>query len=371
VRIVAVLLTRDQVELVDAVVAFHLAAGVDLVIAVDHESSDGTAEILERYEREGRLLLVRREGTSIELLREEMARLAFAEHGADWVLHPDGDEFWWPRGGSWKEILARVPRGYGVVRGAWRHFAPRPPADGHFAERLVVRVSPSASRTSEADPFHAGAKVAHRGSPEVVLRIAAHDAELPGRRPLRGWFPFEILHFPLRSREQGRAKYARLVAGLSAGALLVPPHVRQAGEDITTGRWDARYDGLVVDDAALEAGLAAGTLELDTRLRDALRGLAGVRVLAADARFPSGESVPSTTFEVGDVTEQIRHADWNQVLLGRESDVRFAERLATLESRVDALESPVASALGTRGVRRAARLLDRGVRLRRGSGGRS
>ena len=47
-KLVQTLVVRDEADIVDAQIAYHLNAGVDFVIASDHESLDGTTEILDR-----------------------------------------------------------------------------------------------------------------------------------------------------------------------------------------------------------------------------------------------------------------------------------------------------------------------------------
>ena len=51
-KLVMTLLVRDEADIVDAQIAFHLDAGVDFVVATDNRSEDGTTAILERYARE-------------------------------------------------------------------------------------------------------------------------------------------------------------------------------------------------------------------------------------------------------------------------------------------------------------------------------
>ena len=151
-KLVMTLLVRDEADILDAQIAFHLHAGVDFVIATDNRSTDGSTEILERYERAGVLHLIRELGDDMRQSEwvTRMARLAATGFDADWVLHADADEFWWPRGGSLKDVLATVPERYGVVRGCWRHYLPRPDDESFFAERMIVRLNePAFPATSD------------------------------------------------------------------------------------------------------------------------------------------------------------------------------------------------------------------------------
>lgn len=271
-KLVMTLLARDEVDIIDAQIAFHLNAGVDFVIAIDNGSSDGTTDILESYERDGHLHLMRdeddmRQGEWVT----RMARLAATDFGADWVINSDADEFWWPRVGSLAEILAAVPPRFGSVRGMWRHFVPRPHFEDFFAERMAVRLSKPATHSNS--PYSARFKTAHRADPKVMVRPGNHQAFGRDLLPLRGWYPIDVLHFPIRSLRQCEQKLLRWWE-LALRSGVDPGPVRAAAHDAKrSGRMREFYESYVVTDEALAEGLSDATLAVDTRLRDALRSL--------------------------------------------------------------------------------------------------
>src|SRR6266566_9343283 len=228
---------------------------------------NGTTEILESYEQQGVLRLFREQGEMRESdWRTRMARLAVTEHGADWVINTDADEFWMPRRATLKEALQAVPGAYGVVWAITRHFLPRAGDMGSFAERMTVRLSATAPLNDPTSPYRPHAKAAHRADPEIVVLFGSHDV-VTKLVPLRGWYPADVLHFPFRTREQYERKGVRRAHGDKPLGQYVKAYA--ASE---RGRVADFFGSLTADDETVADGRRTGTLVEDTRLRDALQG---------------------------------------------------------------------------------------------------
>jgi Glycosyl transferase family 2 len=327
-RIAMTLVVRDEVDIVGTWLDYHLAGDVSLVIATDHRSVDGTSDILREHERDGRVVVLREDD---EVLRQaewvtSMSRLAATEHGADWVIPSDADEFWWPRGGSFATALAAVPSRFGVVRGVMRQFVLRVGSEPFF-ERMTVRARPTADLSS---PYHAQVKIAHRGVRDAVVGVGNHDVEGSGLRLIREWFPFEVLHFPVRSARQLEDKFLRRATSPDG------QHIVRALDLLARGEHETLLAETMVDDEALAEGLAEGTLIRDVRLRNALRGL------ASEGRLPAHRD--PTVGDDADLAEDVN------VALEHDSAVVAERRCSELERAVAVLEGRafVASRLARR-----------------------
>jgi hypothetical protein len=270
VRVVLTLLARDEADVVEWQLLYHYALGIDFVVATDHRSVDGTTEILRRFEAEGRLRYIRDDSERISQADQmtRMARIAATEHGADWVVPSDADEFWWPRRSSFHEILEAVPIEVGVVRGFIRTFVPRPEDGRLFHERMTILSRPIADHENIYQP---NVHVVHRAHPAINVTRGFHDAYADDLgRLIRDWCPFEVLHFPNRTAAQIARKYAQ---GFHAwiGAERGGRHIQAAYRVLESAGLEQLWDERVVDGETLDTGLRDGAFTEDTRLRDILR----------------------------------------------------------------------------------------------------
>jgi len=149
-------------------VQFHLAAGVDLVLAsvVDGAVAESLSSLGER---------VRTVGPHAS--RTELARLATTLHGADWIISAEPDEFWWPRGENLKEVLAPIPERYTIVQGLRRDF---PHGE-------------TTRRSSPQDGEGAVLRPVFRADRDVIVRDDG-GVELRRSVPLRAWYPIEVMY---------------------------------------------------------------------------------------------------------------------------------------------------------------------------------
>jgi hypothetical protein len=221
VKLVQTLAARADPDATDAQIAFHLNAGVDFVIATVPETHSAAA-ILERYERDGYLRVLRGE-TDAEA-RTRMARLAATEYSADWVINSDADEFWWPRGESLKDVLAPIPPRYTIVQALRRALVPEPGADDSFGERLTAR---RASEDSPPPSPWSLLRPIHRADPEVVVQ-ADGSVQVARPVPLRSWYPVEVFHIAERN-------------GTQSGSLVEDTRLRDALRTLREGVTDGSY----------------------------------------------------------------------------------------------------------------------------------
>jgi hypothetical protein len=251
-----------------------------------------------------------------------MARRAATEFAADWVINSDADEFWWPRGGTLKDVFASVHARFGAIAGMWRHFVPVVPEDGFFADRMTLRLTtPVVDRQHLFNPHF---KTAHRAHPEVAVGGGNHDANGPGLLPLRSWYPIDVLHFPLRSLAQAEQKYVQHYewrSGSAENLKHIDPHMAAAYQAHVDDRMDEFYRSLAVDEIEAEARLSAGSLARDTRVRDALH---------------SDGPLPSAAFAV-DSVDPLYLAEL-AALENHSVSARVETRFERLEHRVAALE---------------------------------
>lgn len=100
--LIMTLVVRDEADIIEQNLRFHLAHGIDHVVALDNASTDGTTEILERHARQGHLTLLHEPSDRFEQAAwvARLVEVVRERFGQAWLIPNDADEFWWAPGGS-------------------------------------------------------------------------------------------------------------------------------------------------------------------------------------------------------------------------------------------------------------------------------
>src|SRR5262249_10290183 len=135
------LLVRDEQDIIQANIDYHLSRGADFIIATDNRSIDSTTEILKSYESRDLLRYIFEEADDYNqhVWVTRMARMAYAEYGADWVINNDADEFWWPMKGGLQEAFSGLAPEINVVRAERHNFVTSGSASEPFYDRMIYR----------------------------------------------------------------------------------------------------------------------------------------------------------------------------------------------------------------------------------------
>ncbi len=280
-KFIVTLMVRDEVDIIAAFVEHHLAQGADLIIVTDNGSVDGTTEVLQRYADLGVLELhhdpvFRKQQHA---LVTGMARRAYTEHHADWVINADADEFFiaCDPALTLRTALEAIPTSLGAFTVPVTNMVGPPAMQGSGIDRLLWRDLRTADELHGVGIYaQPTADAIHRGDPEVVVAQGNHFVSVASNGRPDPAVDLEVLHLPWRSVRQYERRVVNTGRSYEANPDLRPSKNHHGMADYRrhlAGR--LRYAFLVR--LPLERDLAAGTAEgefvYESRLRDELHGL--------------------------------------------------------------------------------------------------
>lgn len=205
-KLVMTLVVRNETDIIKQNIIFHKAQGVDFFIVLDNGSTDKTDAILKDFERQGILKYYYEPAgawTQSEFVTK-LAREAYMDFGAAWVINNDADEFWLPTvpKRTLKETFESLENNINIVVAKRLNMvALCQNSSKSFNKRMVYKDLESKNPIGDELP----PKVVHRGSDSIVVGGGNHQVHgFSDRGELHD--TIEILHYPVRSREQHERK---------------------------------------------------------------------------------------------------------------------------------------------------------------------
>lgn len=204
-KLTMTLLVRDEEDIIEDNIWFHHSQGVDSFIVMDNLSTDKTPEIIRSIAKE----------VDIEYLSQpaddysqsdwvtEMARKAFLDHQAHWVINNDADEFWLPKSGTLKDVLSATAPDLSTLRVCRHNAVLCYDKNGS----LLTTAHPRHSELFERESFNnlgrlLPRKCIHRASANVEVSQGNHDIKGLTGSTMDIDDEIIILHYPYRSLER-------------------------------------------------------------------------------------------------------------------------------------------------------------------------
>jgi glycosyltransferase involved in cell wall biosynthesis len=202
-RLAMTLLVKDEVDMIEENLRFHKAMGVDYFIVTDNNSTDGTLELLRRYQAKGWIKeIIEERATNYEQKQwvDRMVWLAKTRYKADWVINADADELWYTPTGNLKATLSATRAN--VLQCELRNVYPDEAQPFTRWDRVVKAVpEQEAYGLSRYSLFERqNYKVAHRTAGYVQISMGNHKVTMFPRCTQR--CDILIYHYTQRGKQQ-------------------------------------------------------------------------------------------------------------------------------------------------------------------------
>jgi glycosyltransferase involved in cell wall biosynthesis len=221
-----ILLVRDEVDIIQENIEFHLNSGVDFIVAINNGSIDGTREILQQYEQIGQAIVFDEPEHNFVQSKWVTNAAEYAREviGADWIFSSDADEFWKVPIGQLKTELENTNADVLEFKRVNMFYPWDDDSPIHWSEKLRYHVMVPEAYPQLNDRYNSSfpspfvywklpPKVMFRSDSFKTIHGGNHSIEA-AREVVKVELDGEILHFPFRSTKQFSQKICQGGAAL-------------------------------------------------------------------------------------------------------------------------------------------------------------
>lgn len=259
-KLVMTILARDEEDIIRQNIEFHLANGVDFIIATDNASIDNTRDIFLEYQKKGKLFLIDESGRdkSQAAWNNRMTQMAIEKYNADIVFHCDADEFWSPRKGDLKTELSDCPSDILIVNLVNVLLEDKRGKEIFPKDAKYVVAKPIESENFEKDSkkenlyfFRYPPKVMFKTEKGLIQVTQGNHSVINNGSELRKRLSsnITIFHFPLRGKKRFYYKVIETGKAVKKNKLLKKDsswHIRRWFNAYKNGRLDQEYEKLII-----------------------------------------------------------------------------------------------------------------------------
>jgi hypothetical protein len=278
-KIVLTLCVYDQADVLADHLHWYLDLGVDLIVAQDMGSVDGTRDVLEHFARTGQVtwFTLPERDTAKYNSGNALAALARDKHQADWIILCDADEFLCPHGADLRTILGDAEAAGMTMLSVpcFNMTGPLIKPGQRATEVLTLRIDKTVTETGEQQlsgelpvPY-----IFIRHPPHTIVRASAFRQYGPGAHYVEGsWGKsgdigrLRFLHYPIRGYDTFEVKVRNTAAWIADNRHLEPWwgwHWRRWIRLMEAGRLRQDYESQFASPQRANELLRDGTCAID------------------------------------------------------------------------------------------------------------
>ena len=248
-------LVKNEADVIEQNILFHQQLGIKHFIITDHQSTDGTLEILKALQRSVDLMILEKSTSQFQQSQwtTEMAHLAVKEFNANWIFPNDADEFWVPHQGQ--SLINALEKEIQETQhtSLYTHRYNFLPESSHTLDSNPLHFTCKVSRHVHYDRLNSPYSLTLGNTPGksifrpkglLQVRQGGHSIK-HAVRSKKNASEISVFHFPVRSFQQFRKKVEGMVKATQNQAIL-GSHTQPWIEAYHENRLEEAYEKLTI-----------------------------------------------------------------------------------------------------------------------------